>query len=263
MMWFYSLPLWALGTLIIGVSVAVSWTACLSARRFVWLIRAEDQGPAGVLHQFIGVLYAVALALMVVAVQGAYSEVEQAVLNEASAVSDLYRNVDGLSEPARSDFQRQTRQYLDSVIDKEWALQRRALTSEDTWAIMDRIARGIAKLWPENPHDQMLMPQLLGDVDELLDRRRERLFVGQQGIPVTLWVVIILGGVVTIGYACAFHVQSVRTHLAVTGMMAVMFGLMAFIIVAMDHPLWGDLSVGPDALVRVRENIARLASEAP
>ena len=98
--------------------------------------------------------------------------------------------------------------------------------------------------------------------NSLLDRRRERLFVGQQGIGGTLWVVIILGGMVTIiGYACAFQVHSLRTHLAVTGLMAVMFGLMAFLIVAMDHPLWGHLSVTPDALMTVRTNITRLAND--
>ncbi|MBA3542933.1 MAG: hypothetical protein H0T83_00590, partial [Chthoniobacterales bacterium] len=56
--------------------------------------------------------------------------------------------------------------------------------------------------------------------------------------------------------------HSLRTQLAVTGMMAAMFGLMAFLIIAMDHPLWGDVSVTPDALVTVRDNINRVAREA-
>lgn len=257
-MWLYDIPLWALGSLVVGVSVIAAWCACLIARRFHWMIRPEDQGPAGVLHQFIGVLYAVALALIVVNVQSSYAEVEQAVLNEASSVSNLYRDLDGLEEPAQATFQKLTLQYLNSAIDVEWAIQRRGKVSEDTWALMDRLEHDLAMFWPASPHDQALTQALLADRKTVLDRRRERLFVGQQGIGTTLWIVIILGGIVTIGYACAFQVQSVRTHLAVTGLMAVMFGLMAFLIIAMDHPLWGDLSVGPDALVTVRNNIGRL-----
>jgi len=45
-------------------------------------------------------------------------------------------------------------------------------------------------------------------------------------------------------------------------MMAAMFGLMAFLIIAMDHPLWGDVSVTPDALMTARDNINRAAREA-
>jgi hypothetical protein len=142
-------------------------------------------------------------------------------------------------------------------------MQQHGQVSEATWAIADRLAHDVAVLWPASEHDRALMPELLTDINHLLDRRRERLFVGQQGIGGTLWVVIILGSLVTIGYACAFQIHSMRTHLAVTGLMAVMFGLMAFLIVAMDHPLRGGLSVGPEALVTARSNIFRLMSKPP
>jgi hypothetical protein len=258
MMWMYTLPLWVLAALIVGTSVAVAWSACLTARRLHWVIPPDDQGPAGVLHGFVGVLYAVALALIVVNVQGSYAQVEQAVMHEASAAGNLYRDLDGIGEPARTTFQMLTREYLDSAIAVEWPLQQRGEVSEATWAIVDKLAHDVAVLWPAAEHDRALMPELLTDISQLLDRRRERLFVGQQGIGTTLWIVIVLGSIVTIGYACAFQIHSLRTHLAVTGLMAVMFGLMAFLIVAMDHPLWGHLSVGPDALVSTRANIARL-----
>ena len=260
MLWLYDLNLWFLGSSVVAVSVAVAWTVCITARRLNWLIRSEDQGPAGLMHQFIGVLYAVALALLVVRVQSSYAQVEQAVVNEASAVSNLYRHLDGLEEPGRSRLQKLTRQYIDSVIQVEWPDQRNNKVSEPTWAIVDSLELELARLWPASAHDQALIPALLTESTNLLDCRRERLFVGQQGIGATLWVVIVLGGIVTVGYACAFEVHSLRTQLAVTGMMAAMFGLMAFLIIAMDHPLWGDVSVTPDALVTVRDNINRAAA---
>jgi hypothetical protein len=260
MLWLYDLNLWILGSGVVALSVAVAWSVCLAARRFGWLIRPEDQGPAGLMHQFIGVLYAVALALIVVSVQGSYAQVEQAVVNEASAASNLYRHLDGLEEPGRSRFQKLTRQYLDSAIEVEWPLQRNNQLSESTWQIVDEIERELSRFWPPSPHDQALIPALLQESTNLLDRRRERLFVGQQGIGATLWVVIVIGGIVTIGYACAFDVRSLRTHLAVTGMMAAMFGLMAFLIIAMDHPLWGDVSVTPEALITARQNIIRVSA---
>jgi hypothetical protein len=38
---------------------------------------------------------------------------------------------------------------------------------------------------------------------------------------------------------------------------------MLFLIVAMDHPLWGRLSVQPDAFRSLLSNYARMTGEAP
>src|SRR4051812_1117179 len=170
MLWLYDLNLWVLGSAVVALSVAVAWIACLAARRFGWLIRPEDQGPAGLMHQFIGVLYAVALALIVVSVQSSYAQVEQAVVNEASAVRNLFRHLDGLEEPARSQLQTLTRQYLDSAIEVEWPLQRNNQISESTWVIADAIERDLSRFWSASAHDQALIPELLRESTNLLDR---------------------------------------------------------------------------------------------
>ena len=73
MLWLYDLNLWVLGSSVVAISVAVAWMICIATRRLNWLIPFEDHDPAGLMHQFVGVLYAVAPALIVVSVQGSYA----------------------------------------------------------------------------------------------------------------------------------------------------------------------------------------------
>ena len=55
-----------------------------------WMLDSEDNSAAALAHAFVGVLYAVALGLMVVGVQSGYAEVEMVVMKEAYLTGDLY-----------------------------------------------------------------------------------------------------------------------------------------------------------------------------
>jgi hypothetical protein len=98
---------------------------------------------------------------------------------------------------------------------------------------------------------------VLGEVNDLLDQRRMRLFLGSDGMGTVTWGVVLLGALVTIGVACFFNTPSERGHYALVGTMSAMFGLMIFLIVAIDHPLWGRYSVQPETFRVVEENLDR------
>ena len=50
-------------------------------------------------------------------------------------------------------------------------------------------------------------------------------------------------------------------HYGLVGSMSFMFGLMIFLIVAMDHPLWGNFSVSSAPFANVQRNIAEWKQE--
>lgn len=127
--------------------------------------------------------------------------------------------------------------------------------------MVDELAREIHTFQPSTPGEERIHPELLSTLDVMLDARRVRLFLGQQGIGAVTWTVILVGGVITLGFACFFHMDRLRTQLTLTGMIGAMFGLMLFLLVAMDHPLWGRLSVQPDAFRELQRNFTRLRAE--
>jgi hypothetical protein len=262
MHWLYEIPLWALCLCVVTPGIAMSLAGVWFVRRKGWMLAPEDNGTASFAHAFIGVLYAVALGLMVVGVQGSYSDVEKVVMTEANLVGDLYRDVEGLAEPVRSSLQEQIRIYLNSVIDREWpAIAAGAFSDEATWITMDQVARTVITYRPDDEVERIVYAEVLEGLNEVLDQRRERLHLGTAGVGQVTWAVVLFGAAITIGVGLFYNTTSARVHFTLVGLMSAMYGLMIFLIVAMDHPLWGDFSVSADTFVEVRENLQRWDAE--
>ncbi len=77
----------------------------------------------------------------------------------------------------------------------------------------------------------------------MLDQRRERLHLGRDSMGAVAWLIVILGAFITIGMTWFYPTESDRTRYPLVGTMGLMFGLMIFLIVVMDHPLLGGFRV--------------------
>ena len=76
---------------------------------------------AGFKFAVVGVLYAVLLAFVVVAVWQNYSNTETAVRNEAKAIVDLDQLADELPEPGKTLIHRHLHSYAKEVRQSEWS----------------------------------------------------------------------------------------------------------------------------------------------
>jgi hypothetical protein len=258
MHWLYDLPTPLLAALLLALSVAYALAAVLFVRKMKWRLSPEDNSVAAALHAFIGVMYAVALGLLVVNAQSDYGDVEQSVVNEANATADLYRAMMGLEPANRDRLQRDLSAYVLLVINDEWPKSRHGERSVRTMRAVDHLADEIYTYRPANADEERVYPQLVGGVQQMLDARRQRVFLGGQGVGLVTWTIVILGGLITVGFAAFFWMEDGRAQLILTSMMACVFGLMLTLLVAMDHPLWGNVAVGPDPFLELRSNWVRL-----
>lgn len=252
----YNLPLFALFTLVLTTCIAVGLSGVWLVRYKKCMLSTEDNNTASLIHAFIGVLYAVALGLMVVGVQSGYEKVELAVMKEANLAGDLYFDAEGLAEHDKKEIQILARQYIESVIDTEWpVLSPENFMHNDTQEIIDKLAKYIITLQPKPNHETVVFAEILNGVNELLDQRRERLHLGSDGVGTVTWLVITMGALITIGMTWFYNTQSARAHYLLVSMMSLMFGLMIFLVIAMDHPLWGGFSVSSSPYEEVLEDI--------
>ncbi len=97
----------------------------------------------------------------------------------------------------------------------------------------------------------------------MLDARRLRLFLGQQGVGQVTWTIVLLGGLITIGFAAFFWMENTRAQMILTSLMAAVFGLMLTLLVTMDHPLWGSTAVEPGPFSELRVNWTHPVAAAP
>jgi hypothetical protein len=261
MHWIYDLPLWALCAMVLMLTVLYAVGAVLAVRRLRWRLDVDDNATAAALHAFIGVLYAVALGLLVVSAQDDNSDVRRAVSTEANATGNLFRVTGGLEPASRLRLRREIAEYVRLVVDDEWPATQHARASAPTWRAMDRLAADVYTFVPATPREERVYPQLVDEMEEVLDARRDRLHLGEEGVGAVTWTIILLGGMITIGFAAFFRMGSVRAHLLLTSLAAAMFGLMLFLLLAMDHPLWGRVSIGPGPFQDLKASFLRQQAE--
>src|SRR5215211_2531524 len=120
-------------TVVFGVLVVIG--ACLAAVAGLELVqrvvpaqkRQEHNDVAGFLYAVIGVVYAVLLALLVIAVWEHYQKANETVEGEADSVGEVAWLAHRLPEPERHELQEDARSYAQEVVDTEWPLMEQGL----------------------------------------------------------------------------------------------------------------------------------------
>jgi hypothetical protein len=257
--WIYDHPAWLAGSVVIALAVASSWLGLVLFDRLVPLsTRSRHNDVAGFIIAIVGVVYAVLLAFIAVATWESFAAANTVVAVEANYVGNLFRDTIALPEPSRSEIRRELRAYLDLVIDEEWADQARGkIDPAHAWTPLERLHATLVKIHPANLGESVVQAEILRTLNELYSARRGRLLAASEGVPAIVWWIMGLGGALTVVFSFFFGVPSFRMHLAMTGMLAASLALVFVLIIELDWPFRGTLSVSPDALAAVRENIER------
>jgi hypothetical protein len=122
--------------------------------------------------------------------------------------------------------------------------------SEETsraWVLIDDIRATIQGYEPRTAAGEALYAEGLDQVQRLADARRTRLVVVEEGLPTVLWVVLIVGGIVVVGFAYLFGMENAGAHALMVVALAGVIALVLYTIAAMDHPFSGAARVGPEA----------------
>jgi hypothetical protein len=99
----------------------------------------------------------------------------------------------------------------------------------------------------------ILASQILEQLHDLDNARRERLLAAEEGLPPILWVVLILGGVITVGFIYLFGLENTLVHTLMVAAFAMIISLTLFTVAALDDPFKGDVRIHPVAFEQVLE----------
>ena len=83
--------------------------------------------------------------------------------------------------------------------------------------------------------------------------RRERLLASHDPIPPALWIVLIGGAMITIGFTYLFGLENINAHSVMVALLTVLIVSILFLIKAIDLPFTGDPHVTPEAFELVLE----------
>ena len=200
---------------IVGGSVLLSLAGVILVRRWVPLPVLEAQNDvAGFIIAVLGVAYAVLLAFVIFVVWSQFEDTKAVVAREANAVNDAYRLGQGLPEPSRRQITDLTRGYARVVVGEEWETTGHGSASLDSpraWKLLDQLWEAVRKTTPRTAAEQALYTQLLAEMHDISSERKLRLLAAREGIPSLMWVVLVIGAMVTVAFTYFFGVRSFRS----------------------------------------------------
>jgi hypothetical protein len=244
----YSLPTFLVGAIIVALSVGGSIAGLVVFHRYVSIeVRRAHNDVAGFIISVVGVIYAVLLAFIAVAVWADFNKAEGIVEREASLAGDIFVDALNTPEPAGGEIRRHLREYVDLVVHDEWPALRANKRSERAAAALRELRKAVFRSVDRGP----VFQEILDRLNSLYDARRERLFEANQGLQSIAWFVVIVGGVLTVAFTYFFGAPSLRLHMAMTGVLAASIALVIILIVAFDYPFRGAASVTSEPFVNV------------
>lgn len=234
------------GVVLVLGSIGLSLLGLMLVRRSLpQRVLEDDHGVVSTKLQVLGTIYAVLLAFMVVVNWQDFEAVTRAVDREAVDLIDVYRDARGFPSPMREELRQRLEQYAERVIADEW----RALERDDS----SQSARtAFAAIWatffgfdPQTEAHSVLYSETLRRLNRLSEARHERLHANESMVPGVLWLVLILGAVVTVCFSYFLRARSFILQAVTTAAFAGLITLIIFVILVLDHPFGGAAALNP------------------
>src|SRR5437667_9595262 len=98
-----------------------------------------------------------------------------------------------------------------------------------------------------------LYAESLKRLNNLAQHRRLRIFAGNDTVPPVIWLVLLVGGVITVSYTYFFGMKNIKAQYMITTALTVTITLILFLIYILDHPFTGTSKVSAEPLKQVME----------
>lgn len=208
MFYLTSLPLWASGSLVLGLTLLAMFGPVLVRRRVELERLSTNNEVAGFKFATVGVLYAVLLAFAVIVVWEKFSSAEDAVAAEAGAAATIYRLSNGVPGPPGAALRAAMTRYLNDVISDDWPAMEKGGASRETTHALDGVYAAALTFDPRDNRGASLFSEILHQLDLVTQARRTRIIFADGIVPAVLWLVLFGGAIVTIGFTFFFGTEN-------------------------------------------------------
>ena len=209
------------------------------------ILRSHNE-VTGFLFLAIASFYALLLSFVVLIVWDQYNETHANASKEGSSALGLYRDIKFYPDTLES--KKLMSAYLDfvyNVIDDEFPNMQKMQSSSKTSSAFNTVFHEMESLNPKNPFQTQLVTEMFRHLNELSTFRGLRNSSLETEIPPPIWLPIVLGAIITIFCAMLLDVEHIRLHVSLNAMLGAFIAIFLFIIVLLDHPYTGSLSIKP------------------
>jgi hypothetical protein len=244
--------------------------ACLSGSLlFLWTLnrlwphpqRREHNDIIGWQVSVLGTTYAVIIGFMLYAVWTTFQSAEINADNEANCLVNVFRLANGLPAAQRVQANQLAREYANVVIDEEWPAMHKGELSPAGHPVIEKLWATLVQVKPVTFSEQTSMNLALVELSSMTEHRRVRHLEGQSKLPGILWMVLIVGGVLTTVSACLFGTDNPRLHALQVFSLSLLLSLALVAIADIDRPFQGVIHVLPQGFEHARDTFSQFPIE--
>jgi hypothetical protein len=199
---------------------------------------------AGFIYAVVGVIYAVVLAFAVLVVWEQFNVAEEKLEVETASISSVYRHSQGVQDTAfKSEIKSLCYKYVTTMIEYEFPAMEKMQTSIENRLAYHRLWEYFHKYQPENEHDKFWFESTVDALGDLQINRRLRILTINFGVPGYIWFSLVLGGIITIGFAYLFGTNRFLPHLIMIIALSGIIGIALLLVNALENPFSGIIRV--------------------
>ena len=206
----------------------------------------------------LGTTYAVVLGFMLYT---SWTNFTAAQLNadlEANALRNIFRLAEGLPSQQRAQLELRVRAYADAVIDQDWPEMARGRIPEGTHEINELMWRTLMSVKTASSSEATAEDHALSELSDLTLHRRTRLLQSVSELPVILWAVLLVGGVLTLLSASMFGSAKPKVHIFMVFSTTLLVTLVMLAIADLNRPFRGWVHVSNYAFVRAQQYVREI-----
>lgn len=246
--WIYDIPPKELALIIVALFVGFYWAGAILLRPILRQFVKHTPGANDIVGYILScfcVFYGLLLGLIAVTAYQNVAEAGENVTREAAALSALYEDVSRYPEPHGQNLRWLLRDYTRYVIKYAWPLQQRGIIPQEGTIRAEALHDRLLEFQPATPAEEILHAEALRQLNHFLECRRMRLYSVTSGLPKSMWFVMYIGALFNIVLCWMFDTRFM-TQLVLGGILAAFLGTMMFLIIDMNQPFRGEVSIPAD-----------------
>jgi len=202
-------------------------------------------------HMFgvIGIVYAVLIGAIAVGSWEKFKTAELIVFEEATTTLNMYHMASSLGPAHQNDIKNFIQRYVDEVVEVEWPEMQKGIRPNIKSNILYSMNQYLSSIHIENKTQEIYLPILVHQVNKLEYLRGQRVFIAGSTLNTAILVFMLLGGLLVILTSILFGLEhSLGSNALITSMLSLVIGLVITVIIGLDHPYQGEISISLDPL---------------
>ncbi len=221
----------------------INWLWPVSSRKALNDVNAWQMGV-------LGTTYGVILGFMLFTVWTDFRTAEIDVAQETAALLNVHRIAAGLPSPQREQMNALAIKYADAVVNQEWPAMQTQRVSHAGDVVLEQMWQVLIAVQAQSIRETTSLDHLTTAMTNLGERRRLRDEEHESRLPGVLWVLLIVGGMATVGSSCLIGNDKKLLHYGQVLALTFVVSLTLAAIADLAKPFEGAVSVSPASLQR-------------